>query len=46
MCGVWADSHARDNYHDRLHYPDNAAAGRSAATILLADHHDHHHVVA
>ena len=46
MYGVWADSYARDDYHDRIQYPDNAAATGRNASILLADHYDHHHVVA
>jgi hypothetical protein len=47
MCSVWPDSYARDDYHDRIQYPDNTAAtGRNASILLLADHYDHHHVVA
>lgn len=46
MCSVRTDSYARDDYHDRIQYPDNAAATGRNASILRADHHDHHHVGA
>ena len=42
---MWADSYARDDYHNRIYYPYNAAASGCNRPCLFADHHDHHHFV-